>query len=93
MRFSFPERHRSARLALLVITFGLTLGPALAQSTLNMDWSKLDLAVFADQTQTARGLVCLPSDNQLVEVSLSKQGRSFVLEGAPLAGKVTWNIR
>jgi alpha-D-xyloside xylohydrolase len=37
---------------------------ALAQSTLQMDWSKLDLVVFAKSTTTAKGLICLPSDNK-----------------------------
>ncbi|MGH7991085.1 MAG: TIM-barrel domain-containing protein, partial [Limisphaerales bacterium] len=41
----------------------------LAQSTMQMDWSKLDLVVFAKNSQTAKGLVCLPSDNVLHELS------------------------
>jgi alpha-D-xyloside xylohydrolase len=65
----------------------------LAQSTQQMDWTKLDLVVFAKDANAAKGLVCLPSDNQLRELSLNKQGDSFRLASNPLAGKVNWNIR
>jgi alpha-D-xyloside xylohydrolase len=64
----------------------------LAQSTLQMDWSKLELAVFAREQPTARGWVCLPSDNQLHELSLGRQGGTFKLAGNPLAGKVEFKI-
>jgi alpha-D-xyloside xylohydrolase len=69
----------------------------LAQSTMQMDWSRLDLVVFADLStkpaSEAKGLVCLPSDNQLRELTLTKQDHGFKLVGDPLAGKVKWNIR
>jgi alpha-D-xyloside xylohydrolase len=65
----------------------------LAQSTMQMDWSTLDLVVFAKDATTANGLVCLPSDNALHPLSLTKQGREFKLAGDPLAGKVTWKIQ
>jgi alpha-D-xyloside xylohydrolase len=65
----------------------------LAQSTMQMDWSKLELAVFAKNSRTAGGLVCLPSDNMLRELSLDREGNTFKLANDPLAGKVTWNIR
>jgi alpha-D-xyloside xylohydrolase len=65
----------------------------LAQSTLQMDWSQLDLVVFARDAQTAKGLVCLPTDNVLRELSLSKTGDTFKLANDPLGGKVTWSIK
>ena len=65
----------------------------LAQSTTQMDWSNLELAVFAKDSTTAKGLVCLPENNRLVEVSLVKQGSAFKLAADPLAGKVTWKVR
>ena len=64
----------------------------LAQSTTQMDWSKLELVVFAQDARTAKGLVCLPSDNVLHELTLTKEGTAFKLANDPLAGKVTWNI-
>src|ERR1039457_4877560 len=65
----------------------------LAQSTLQMDWSKLDLVVFAKNSPMAKGLVCLPSDNLLHELVLNKDGSAFKLANDPLAGKATWNLR
>jgi alpha-D-xyloside xylohydrolase len=65
---------------------------ALAQSTMQMDWSKLELVVFAKDLPAAEGLVCLPSDNQLHELSLTRKGKVFKLNNDPLAGKVTWKI-
>jgi alpha-D-xyloside xylohydrolase len=65
----------------------------LAQSTLQMDWSHLEMVVYAKEQSTAHGLVCLPSDNQLRELSLSRQAGSFQWAADPLGGKVTSNIR
>jgi len=48
----------------------------LAQSTLDMDWSTLDLVAFST-TQKATGFVCLPSDNKLQPISLSKSGNAL----------------
>jgi alpha-D-xyloside xylohydrolase len=65
---------------------------ALAQSTMKMDWSKLELVAFAPQGQNARGLVCLPADNQLHEVSLAADGGALKLATDPFGGKVAWTI-
>jgi alpha-D-xyloside xylohydrolase len=59
----------------------------LAQSTKEMDWSKLDLLVFAANAPNAQGMVCLPSDNVLRKVAAVKKDAAFVLAGDPLAGK------
>jgi len=65
----------------------------LAQSTAQMDWSKLELVVYATDTKkAAEGLICLPSDNKLHRLSLSRKNGTFVLED-PLDGKVAWKIR
>jgi len=65
----------------------------LAQSTRQMDWSKLDLVVYAKNSPTAEGLVCLPSDNMLHGLVVNKSGSGFKLANDPFAGKVTWNLR
>ena len=49
--------------------------------------------VFAGDSKTAKGLVCLPSDNVLHELTLDKAGKTFKVETDPLAGKVTWSVR
>jgi alpha-D-xyloside xylohydrolase len=64
-----------------------------AQSTMQMDWSKLDLVVYATDTQKAQGLICLPPDNKLCSLSLTRKGGAFVLENDPLGGKVVWKIQ
>ena len=80
--------------AVLLVRDGTVLPQIkLAQSTMQMDWSKLELVVFAKNATTAKGLVCLPSDNVQHEVTLTKNGSSFQLANDPLAGKVAWSIR
>jgi alpha-D-xyloside xylohydrolase len=74
-------------------TFSLVLPHiALAHSTAQMDWSKIELAVFAKDTATAKGLVFLPGETQAHELTLTKSGDSFKLDADPLAGKVAWKI-
>jgi alpha-D-xyloside xylohydrolase len=65
---------------------------ALAQSTAQMDWSKLELTVFAKDAANAKGMVFLPGDNTLHEVTVVKAGESFKLAGNSLTGRVSWTI-
>jgi alpha-D-xyloside xylohydrolase len=65
----------------------------LAQSTAFMDWSSLELVVYAADGKDAQGLVCLPSELQLHKVSLTRQNDQYRLTDDPLSGKVTWTIR
>jgi len=65
---------------------------ALAQSTLQMDWGKIELAVFAKDSDIAAGQICLPADNQLHEISVTKSGSAWKIQNDPLSGKVSWSI-
>jgi len=65
----------------------------LAQSTLQLDWSKLELISFAAKSASAKGFVCLPADNKLHEVVVNKTGNALKLVSNPLVGKVTWKLR
>jgi len=65
---------------------------ALAQSTAQMDWSKIELRVFAKNTATAKGLIFLPGETEAHELTLTKSGDSFKLDSDPEAGKVMWGI-
>jgi alpha-D-xyloside xylohydrolase len=65
----------------------------LAQSTKDMDWSKLDLVVFAKDATTAKGSIFLPGDSDLHDLTLTKTDGAFKLDSDPSAGKVLWNIR
>jgi alpha-D-xyloside xylohydrolase len=66
---------------------------ALAQSTMQMDWSKLDLVVFASGAEKAEGLVCLPSDGALRKVSLAGTSGAFAAAGDVLAGKAATTVK
>jgi alpha-D-xyloside xylohydrolase len=65
----------------------------LAQSTMQMDWSKLELVVFAKDLTAAKGLICVPSDNELHELAVTDENGKFKLANDPFAGKVEWKIR
>lgn len=66
---------------------------ALAQSTKDIDWTKLELRVFATaETKAASGVVCLPVDQERFTVDVAKDGEAFVLGADPLAGRVEWTV-
>lgn len=50
----------------------------LAQSTAEMDWSKMSLKVYSADKKQAEGLVCLPADNriQVVKVIVERPNRN-----------------
>jgi alpha-D-xyloside xylohydrolase len=66
---------------------------ALAQSTSQMDWSKIELVVYAKTAATAKGLIFRPGDRELHELTLTPGGQGFQLVKDPFAGKVAWRIR
>jgi alpha-D-xyloside xylohydrolase len=65
---------------------------ALAQSTLQMDWSKIELVSYSTGSGNTTGLVCLPSDNALHNITLVKKGENYAVEKDPYSGKVNWKI-
>jgi alpha-D-xyloside xylohydrolase len=65
----------------------------LAQSTDQMDWSTLDLVVYATVSKKVNGLVCLPSENILHRISLVRKNNTFSMETDPLAGKVSLKVK
>ena len=65
---------------------------ALAQSTDQMDWSKIKLVVYAADTTTAKGLIFLPGDPGLHELTLTKKHGAFQLTSDPCANRVHWEI-
>ena len=65
----------------------------LAQSTQAMDWTNLNLKVYAaDSTTTASGKIFLPEGNQVETVKVSKRGNSFEISENPLSGQTTLKI-
>jgi len=65
----------------------------LTQSTAQMDWSIIDLVVYASDSQKANGLICLPSDNVLHDISLVRRDGTFRIELDSFIEKVTWKVR
>jgi alpha-D-xyloside xylohydrolase len=66
---------------------------ALAQSTSQMDWSKIELDVFTKDATRAKGFVFLPGDSELHELALIKENGAFKLTSDRFMGKVKWQIR
>ena len=64
-----------------------------ALSTSRLDWSKLEMVVYAAGAQNAQGLVCLPSDHVLHKVEAARRGGGFALAADPLAGKAASTVR
>lgn len=65
----------------------------LAQSTKDMDWSKLTLKVFATQgTDVAAAKVFLPEGEGVKTISLSKKGNDFSINENPLNQKTSFKI-
>jgi alpha-D-xyloside xylohydrolase len=66
---------------------------ALAQSTKDMDWSKLTLKVFAtDKTNSATAKVFLPEGDALQTITVNKKGNVFEVAPNPLSGKTTFKV-
>jgi alpha-D-xyloside xylohydrolase len=61
---------------------------ALAQSTGNMDWSNIELRVFGDKAEIAEGMICLPSDNILIDFAAARKNGKFELTRNRLPRKV-----
>jgi alpha-D-xyloside xylohydrolase len=59
----------------------------LAQSTMDMDWTDIEIKVFGTALESARALVCLPSDNILAEINLRRRGGWMEVAGNPLKGR------
>jgi alpha-D-xyloside xylohydrolase len=64
----------------------------IAQSTSQIDWTKLELVSFVARATTARGQLCLPSENVLRTVAVDAKG-AFLPGGDPFAGRVKWTVR
>ena len=64
----------------------------LAQCTQDIDWSQIELRVFAPHTDVAETMISLPDDGVLQELRLSRDDGEFVIEDDPLEGRVDWTI-
>lgn len=66
----------------------------LAQSTQDMDWSELNLKVYASEgTNSASGKVFLPDGEALQTISVSKEGGEFEVDENPLIDQTTFRVQ
>jgi len=66
--------------AIILVRDGAVIPHAkLAQSTDKIDWFNIELIVYGNQS-VAKGFVCLPSENKLVEVELSQNGTAYQIK-------------
>jgi alpha-D-xyloside xylohydrolase len=64
----------------------------LAQSTAFMDWSKIDLKVFADEDGNADGMVVIPGE-ELQKIEVSTKDGKLVLKENPFGKKVKFTLK
>ncbi|WP_229793636.1 glycoside hydrolase family 31 protein [Salinimicrobium marinum] len=66
----------------------------LAQSTQAMDWTNLDLRVFAAEgTNSASGEIFLPEGDAVQTITVSKRVNNFEVTENPLSGKTTFRTQ
>jgi alpha-D-xyloside xylohydrolase len=65
---------------------------ALAQSTKFMDWSRIELRVYGSDPEQATGLLCLPSDNTLRKLSVSRERNNYGGQASPAAKGVRYSV-
>lgn len=72
--------------AIILVRDGAVIPHAqLAQSTDKINWSDIELKVYGDK-EKATGFVCLPSDNKLTDIILTKSGSNYQLEKGQIQG-------
>lgn len=64
-----------------------------AQSTNDIDWKNIELVSFGAGSGTLAVKVCLPSDNLVKEVLLTRKGKKLVVSEDPFVGEVNWVVR
>lgn len=85
------HRIEAGRLPIIMLVRDGSVLPhlKLAQSTAEMDWSKMSLKVYSADKKQAEGLVCLPADNriQVVKVDCGKAKPQLLnqIEGTSLS--------
>jgi alpha-D-xyloside xylohydrolase len=62
-----------------------------AQSTGDIDWSRIELMCYAGGT-SAKAQLFLPGQESVKELVLLKKGSKYVLSNDPFGGKVKWEI-
>ncbi|WP_239063835.1 alpha-xylosidase [Bacteroides sp. 51] len=72
--------------AVILVREGAVIPHAkLAQSTDKINWSDIELKVYGNKEKST-GLICLPSDNQLTDLVLTKSGNNYQVEKGQING-------
>ncbi len=64
----------------------------LAQSTQFMDWSNIELKVFANKSNKATGKLYIPGDNKVQDIHLIKQDDNFEISDNPFESKINFKV-
>lgn len=72
--------------AVILIREGSVIPHAkLAQSTDRIDWSDIELKVYGNKEKIT-GLICLPSNDKLTNIVLTKSGNNYLMEKGQIQG-------
>ena len=73
------QRIEAGEIPVIIIVKAGSIIPhiQLAQSTQDMDWANIEWMVYGKEVQQAKGLLCLPSTNKLVNVSVEKKNGNW----------------
>lgn len=64
-----------------------------AQSTGDIDWNQIELQSFANTPEKAVLKLCLPDQEEIKEVVLTKKAGKLTVSQDPFAGKIKWNLK
>ena len=64
-----------------------------AQSTKDLDWTNIDLVAFSANGSPAKGKICLPTDQKIFDISVSKKGKVLSLDQDPTGNKVKYVVK
>jgi len=65
----------------------------LAQSTSQMDWSKIELKVYASDAVKATCKLFLPNDPKLYQLELTRKGNTYELLNNPVSNKTKIDVQ
>jgi alpha-D-xyloside xylohydrolase len=76
------HRIKADKIACIILVKGGAILPhiALAQSTKDMDWSKIELKVYGNAAES-KGLFCSPKDKVLRPLAAVKRGSGYQIQG------------
>ena len=64
----------------------------LAQSTKDMDWKNIELKIYGFDDNSARGLMCFPTDNKLKEISVSRDNDQVKIIENPFENSIEFKL-